>query len=264
MPDALKPIIAAIVVALCATFAQSPPPRPAFDAFEVATIKPSPPDFKGRYITLQGHQLIAKNHTVKTLIAAAYNLTPKAISGGASWVESDHYDILAKPPGEVRPNLEEQMSMMRKLLADRFKLTFHREPKELPVYALTIAKNGPKLRAGTEPADGPKPLLISLAPGSASMAGRNTTTGELASVMQRAALDRPVLDRTDLSGKYDFDLEWAPNESQFGGQGPPQVQDPDKPDLFAAIQQQLGLRLEATRGTVQVLVIDRVERPSEN
>ena len=74
------------------------------------------------------------------MIAAAYNLTPRAISGGPPWVESDHYDILAKPPGEVRPNLDEQMSMLRKLLADRFKLTFHREPKELPIYALTVAK----------------------------------------------------------------------------------------------------------------------------
>ena len=156
------------------------------------------------------------------------------------------------------------MSMIRKLLADRFKLTFRREQKELPIFALTVAKNGPKLRAGTESPDGPKPLLIVLSPQGASMPGRNATMAELASVMQRAALDRPVVDQTGLSKRYDFDLEWTPNDSQFGGQGPPEPREPTKPDLFAAIQQQLGLKLEATRGSVEMLVIDQVERPSEN
>ncbi len=88
------------------------------------------------------HQLVARNHALNTLIAAAYNLSTKAISGGPAWIESDHYDILAKAPGEVRPNLDEQMAMLRKLLADRFKLTFHREQKELSIYALTVAKSG--------------------------------------------------------------------------------------------------------------------------
>jgi uncharacterized protein (TIGR03435 family) len=88
---------------------------------------------------------------------------------------------------------------------------------------------------------------------------------QLASMMQRAVLDRPVLDKTGLSGKYDFDLEWTPDETQFGGQGPPGAPEiPLKPDLFAALQQQLGLRLEAAKGPVEVLVIERVERPSEN
>jgi uncharacterized protein (TIGR03435 family) len=87
---------------------------------------------------------------------------------------------------------------------------------------------------------------------------------QFASMMQRAVLDRPVVDKTGLSGKYDFDLEWTPDETQFGGQGPPGTPESTKPDLFAAIQRQLGLRLEATKGLVAVLIIERVERPSEN
>jgi uncharacterized protein (TIGR03435 family) len=120
--------------------------RPKFDAFEVAAIKPTAPDWSGgRFIRMQSaHQFVARNHALKTLIAAAYNVSPKAISGGPSWIDSDHYDILAKAPGEVRPNLEEQMSMLRKLLADRFKLTFHREQKDMPIYALTVGKERPK------------------------------------------------------------------------------------------------------------------------
>jgi uncharacterized protein (TIGR03435 family) len=245
--------------------AQSPAARPTFEAFDVASIKPTPPDWRaGRYITMQGAQFVGKNHALKTLIAAAYNLSPQAISGGPPWVDSDHYDILAKPPGDIRPNLDEQMRMLRKLLADRFKLVFHRGQKEFSIYALTVAKNGPKLREGAEPAEGPRPLIFVLSPLGATLPGRNATMGELASVMQRAALDRPVVDRTGLTGRYDFDLEWSSNDTQFGGQGPKENPESNRPDLFTAMQQQLGLKLEATRGPVEAFVIDQVERPSEN
>src|SRR5690242_4681639 len=128
-------------------FAQLPAARPRFDEFEVASIKPADPTAPGRFIRMQSaNRFVAKNHTLKTLIAAAYNLNPRAISGAPALIDSDHYDILAKTPGELRPNLDEQMAMLRRLLADRFKLTFHREPKELSIYALTVAKNGPRLK----------------------------------------------------------------------------------------------------------------------
>jgi uncharacterized protein (TIGR03435 family) len=249
--------------------AQSPAAPAKFEAFEVATVKPTGPDPKGRYIRMQSvHQFEAKNHALKTLIAAAYNLSPQAISGGPAWVESDHYDILAKTPNEARPNLDEQMSMLRKLLAERFKLTFHREQKELSIYALTVAKKGSKLQESTASAEphpeGPPPLVFVISPQAVRLPARSASIAELASVLQRAALDRPVVDRTGLSARYDFDLEWAPDETQFGGvlgKGP---DDSVKPDLFAALQQQLGLKLEAIRGPVDALVIDHAERPSEN
>ena len=248
-------------------FAQSPATRPAFNEFEVAAIKPAAPDSQGRYIRMQSaHRFVAKNHTLKTLIEAAYNLTPRAISGGPAWIDSDRYDILAGTPGEVQPNLEEQMSMLRNLLADRFKLTFHREQKEFSINELTVAKAGPKLKESAAP-DGQPSLTNVVFPDRISLPARNATTAQFASMMQRAILDRPVVDKTGLSGRYDFDLEWADDDSQFGGQLRKRASaddSPDKLDLFAALQQQLGLRLEAAKGPIEGLVIDRVERPSEN
>ena len=262
--------VAALVVMATEMFAQTPAQRPAFAAFEVATINPTPQDWTaGRYIRMQSaHQLIAKNYALRILISAAYNLSPQAISGGPEWVDSDHYDILAKTPGEVRPNLDEQMAMLRQLLTDRFKLRFHREPKEFPVYVLTVAKSGSKLKESTESPDaspeGPPPLVFVIAPPNVSVPGRNATVRELANIMQRAALDRPVLDKTGLTGRYDFDLAFTPDETQFGGMVPAGDPETAKPGLFAALQQQLGLRLEATKDIIETIVIDDIQQPSDN
>jgi uncharacterized protein (TIGR03435 family) len=260
---------AALILAASGIFAQSPATRPKFDEFEVASIKPAATDAVGRWIRMQtAHQFAAKNHGITTLIAAAYNQSPRAISGVPAWIDSDRFDIVAKAPNEIRPNLDEQMAMLRKLLADRFKLTFHREKRDLSFYALTVAKGGSKLKESTVSPDafpeGPPPLIFVLAPQVVKLPGRNATMAELASVMQRAALDHPVVDKTGLSGRYDFDLEWAPDETQFGGAIPKSADDSGRPDLFKALQEQLGLKLEATKGPVDVLVIDHVERPSEN
>ena len=252
---------------------QSPARHPAFDAFEVATVKPTPPDdYRGaRLFRMPSvHQFIAQNYPLRILIGVAYNLTPRAITGGPDWIDSDHYDIVAATPGEGRPTLDEQMSMLQKLLLDRFNLTFHREKKEFSIYAITIAKDGPKLKQSTAPPDDPPALIGTVYPAASGgidrvvMPGHNATVVQFASVLQRAILDRPVVDQTGLSGKYDFELEWTPDETQFGGtlpQGPP---DSGKPGIFAALQQQLGLRLEATRGPVDTIVIDRVARPTAN
>ncbi len=250
--------------------AQTPPapaPRPKFDAFEVATIKPVDHDPQGgRYITMQGtNRFIGKNYTLKLMISAAYNLNPHEISGGPEWIESDRYDIAAVTPGEVRPTRDEQMAMLRNLLADRFKLTFHREPKEFSIYELELAKGGPKLKPSTAAPDEPAQLISTVYPPSRMvLPARNASMSDLAALMQRALLDRPVVDKTGLTGKYDFDLEWAPDETQFGGEVPTASSDAPSAPLFTAIQQQLGLKLEATRGPVDALVVDKAERPTEN
>ena len=101
------------------------------------------------------HDLAARNHTVRSLIAAAWNLSPKVIFGGPSWVDSERFDILAKAPGDIRPNLDEQMSMVRRLVADRFQLTYHREAREMRLFALTVAKGGPKMKASDMSAAAP-------------------------------------------------------------------------------------------------------------
>ncbi|HEX4276672.1 MAG TPA: TIGR03435 family protein, partial [Bryobacteraceae bacterium] len=112
--------IAMLIAGAAAMFAQTPAPRPAFEAFDVASIKPAPVDSRARYIRMQGgHQFQVRNYTVRRLIGAAYNLTSRAISGGPAWAESDSYEILAITPGDVQPRTDEQMAMLRKLLADR-------------------------------------------------------------------------------------------------------------------------------------------------
>lgn len=243
--------------------------RPKFESFEVATIRPADPNVQGRYIKMQSaHRFYAHNHTVKTLIEAAYNITSRAVSGGPAWAESDKYEIVAVTPNDVRPTPDEQMTMLRQLLTERFHLSFHREPKEFSVYAITVAKNGPKLKpTALDPnatPDGPPLLAFVLSPEVVRLPAKYTTVAEMASVMQRAVFDRPVIDRTGLTGRYDFDLEFTPDESMFGGLGMKGTAESTKPDLFTAMQEQLGLKLEASRGTIDTVVIDRVDRPADN
>lgn len=257
----LKRAAAALIFLAPVLCAQSAAPD---TAFEVATIKPVSPDAKtGRYIIMQGtNRFVAKYYTLKLMIAAAYDLSPKVISGGPGWMESDHYDIVAVTPGAELPTHDEQMAMLRSLLAERFKLGFHREPKEFSIYVLEVAKGGPKLKESTAPASDPAQLISTVYPQHIHLPARNATMGEFASLLQRALLDRPVVDKTGLAGRYDFDLEWAPDETQFGGEVPVAPSDAPSPPFFTAIEQQLGLRIEATRGVVQALVVDRAERPT--
>jgi uncharacterized protein (TIGR03435 family) len=209
-------------------------------------------------------RFFAPNFSVRALIAAAYGLSPPVIVGGPGWLDADRYDIAAVTPGDVRPNLDEQMAMLRKLLIERCKLTFHREEREFSVYALTVNRNGPKLKASTAPANDPPELVNQVYPGEGvRLPAHNATMAQFVAMMQRSIFDRPVLDRTGLPGRYDFDLEWTPDEFQFDGtlkDNPAST----KPGIFAALQEQLGLKLEATRGPVLAMIIDQVVRPSDN
>jgi bla regulator protein blaR1 len=235
--------------------------------FEVATIKPVENGPKTpRFIKFEGmNRFTVRDYNLKLLIAAAYNMNPKTISGGPAWVESDYYDILALTPGQVRPSHDEQMGMLRKLLADRFKLTFDREQKELSVYVLELAKDGPKLKATTLTTSDPSSVGPGMVyPQKIVMPARNATMNDFASLLQRAILDRPVVNMTGLTGRYDFSLEWAPDETQFGGQLPAASADAPSPPLFQAVQQQLGLRLDPRKGPVSAIVIDQVDHPSPN
>jgi uncharacterized protein (TIGR03435 family) len=243
--------------------------RPKFDAFEVATIKPAGldgPFAQGRWIRMESaNRFVAHNHAVRTLVAAAYDMSPETISGGPSWVDSDRWEILAKTPGDVRPTPNEQMSMLRQLLSDRFKLSFHPQPKELAIFALIVAPGGPKLKETTISPDatpeGPPLVAFALSPAVVRLPARYLSMAEFASLLQRSPLDRPVMDRTRLTGRYDFDLEFAPDESLWNGLLP-RPENSDKPSLLRAMEEQLGLKLESTRGQVETIVIDRVERPT--
>jgi len=256
----------ALLISSIGAHAQPANPRPKFDAFEVATIKPVAPDTKPvRFITMQGdNRFVVKGYTLKGLIAAAYDLSPRVISGGPDWLESNHYDIVAVTPGNVRPVRDEQMQMLRALLTDRFKLAFHREKKEFSIFVLGPAKSGPKLKESSAPADDPPQLISTVYPQRIALPARNATMAAFASLLQRAILDRPVVDKTGLSGRYDFDLEWAPDTSQFGGDVAPASSDAASPPFFSAIQQELGLKLDPTKGPVDALIIDKADLPSAN
>jgi uncharacterized protein (TIGR03435 family) len=233
-------------------------------SFDVATIKPTAPDDRsGRFITMQGaHQLVVKGYTLTFMVAAAFDLPPRLVAGGPAWTDSDRYDIVAATPGDSRPTLDQQMAMLRTLLAERFKLAVHRESRELPVYELTVARRGAKLEKST--ATDQQPLLVNkVFPTHIELPARNATMAQFASMLQRSVLDRPVVDKTGLTGRYDFSLEWTPDETQFDGRLPASLTSSgEKPDLFAALEAQIGLKLESSRGSVDVIVIDRVDRPT--
>lgn len=250
----------------------APPPRlkpMAADApmsFEVATIKPSKPGAQGKGITMQGpRQFATINTTMNDLVSFAYGVQERQIVGAPSWFDSDHFDIQAEPEAEGMPNRKQLEAMLKKLLTDRFKLAFHREKKELSVYAIVVGKGGPKM---TKSAGDPNGLPGLFFRGLGSMVATNSNMSDLAGLFQSSVLDRPVVDQTELSGRFDFTLRWTPDDTQFASFGPrPKVatEDPNAPpDLFAAIQEQLGLRLVATKAPVDVLVIDHVEKPSGN
>ena len=258
---------AVLVVSAWGMVAQPPAARPNFDAFEVATIKPADPGPQsGRYIVMQGtNRFVEKNYTLRLLIAAAYDLNPRTVSGGPAWMDSAHYDIEGVTPGNVKPSHDEQMQMLRKLLVERFGLRFHRDAKVFQIYELVVAKDGPKMKAATEAPDDPAVVGPGVVyPQRVSLPAKNATMGSFVSLLQRAIVDRPVVDKTGLTGRYDFELNWAPDESQFEGSVPAASSDAPVPGLFTAMEEQLGLKLIATRGPVDALVVDRAERPSAN
>lgn len=245
----------------------APPRAMAADAplaFEVATIKPSNPDTPGKLFTIRGREVLTINTTLADLITMSHGVHLRQVVGGPPWMESDKFDITGRPQAEGTPSTVQLRGMILTLLQDRFKLTTHTEKREMPAYALTVGTGTPKLTKNETNPNGPPGLLFK---GLGVLPAVNATMGDFAAVLQLAVLDRPVIDRTGLQGRFDFTLSWTPDESQFRSMGvpvPPPPADAKFPGLFTAIQEQLGLRLERVNAPVEVIVIDRVERPSEN
>lgn len=244
-----------------------PPPKPmAGDAvFEVATIKPSNPDNPGKSILVGrggANLFTTTNSTVQDLIVFAYGIHVRQLTNAPSWIETTPYDITGKPDRPGMPNDTQVRAMVQKLLADRFQLSFHREKKELSAYTINVGKGGPKLAKNDS--GGLLPGFGGRGPGSIGV--QNSSMEQFASFLQARILDRPVVDQTGLSGKFDFTLVWRPDQlATPGPNAPPLPADIEsRSDIFGAFQEQLGLKLEATKTPVEVLVIDRVEKPSEN
>ena len=246
--------------------------------FDVATIKPSaPPSITytiggvpyapKSFHFMPGGGLQTQGATLKDLVVLAYDVLPNRIQGGHPWAAVDRYDVTAKvTEGEGDPatltDAERQKwterirLRTRALLASRFNLAVHKETREFAMYELHVDKNGPKADA----------LKESSATSGIAFRGYMLSNGgdmhELVSLLS-SQLQKPVVDKTGLTGKYDFTLRWATEQLSLVPGTP--TGDADKlPSIFTALREQLGLRLDSTKGPLEVLVIDRAEKPSEN
>ena len=238
------------------SLAQTPAAQPTF---EVASIKPAKPG-PGHIFEVSPSGSLTWQTSVGQAIRIAYKVKPPFdIYGAPGWVDSEEYIIVAKPPEGsplINPmNLPQETEFLQRvqaLLAERF---------HLAVYALVVAKNGPKLKA----ADTTQTFRLRRTGHGAIVNDGGAKIGMLVSLLANN-FDRPVLDETGLTGLYSFNLKWTP-DAPAAAPGQPQpstADDATGPSLFTALQEQLGLRLEAKRKPVEVLIVDHVERPTEN
>jgi len=237
-------------------------------SFEVASIKLNTSGLASSRTSSRDNGFVATNTTVKFLIISAFNLKDFQLSGGPTWVASDRYDVNAR----VREGAKYTREMLRTLLEERFKLVTHRESRDDAIYSLVVAhadgRLGPRLKPtatldctpgrGANPG-GPLTSPCSFNSSIGDVTGKMSAVGQgleaLAALLGNFGLGRLVVDRTGLTGRYDFELQWSydalrPNADAAG-----------EPGLFTALQEQLGLKLETARGPVEFVVIDSIERP---
>jgi uncharacterized protein (TIGR03435 family) len=238
-------------------------------SLDVATIKPSQPGAQGKGFGFRGSELVTFNTNMNDLIAFAYGLHAKQIIGAPDWFSTDMFDIAGKPDVPGRPSIKQMETMVQKLLVDRCALKFHHEQKELSVYAIRVAGGGPKMSKTTAGPNDPPGFGFR---GLGDLIVRNLSMAEFATWMQSSVMDKPVVDQTGLKDKYDFTLKWTPDDSQFAQfrtavtpAPKPAGDDPNAPpSLYTAVQETLGLKIEATKAPDDVIVIDHVEKPSPN
>lgn len=285
--------VAAVVVPIAVGMLSAPPVQAQSTAqtasakVAVASIKPAalnPENFMFGVRPMPGGRISAVNVTLKMVIARAYGLQGYQLSGGPGWADTVRYNIEAKPDMPVENEWKE---MLQNLLIDRFQLAFHRETKELPVYALVLARKDGKLGPGMveskeggcaerdpskpmgPPGPGQLPYCGNVLGGAGQLTGTAANIGDVA-VMLSLSVGRKVIDKTGLTGKYDITLKYTPGEDQRsmmvapGAPPPPAPADTSGPSLFTGLQEQLGLKLESQRRPVEIFVIDSAEKPSGN
>lgn len=238
---------APLLLFACLAYSQTAQP-----AFDVASIKPSSSPILDFRIQ-PGGRLEILGQTLNVIIRQAFNVKHYQIAGGPSWIEEDRFDIIAKAEGE--PNRETVLAMLRTLLADRFKLKARREAREGNVYNLVVVKNGPKLNPAT--GDRSYIRLQRLTP--MDQKGINYALDAKKATMAMFAdrlidtVGRPVIDRTGLTGEFDFRVDYSIDDNPETGL-----------PIFIALQNQLGLKLESAKGPIETLVIEHAEKPSGN
>jgi bla regulator protein BlaR1 len=254
--------------------------------FEVASIKPAAPDARGMFIKNDpGGRITLTNMTLKEMIVIAWKVQPYQVSGGPPWVQSARYDVSTK--AESTPNADQMQQMLQALFEERFQLVIRQETKEMPIYALVLARKdgklGPQMTETTcvtydrdhppPPPEPGKPRAMGCGGrqmGPANLRGSGVQVADLPQMLSRM-LGRTVIDRTGLTAKYDMNAEWTPDEgllAQMQMMAPPGSERPTFPEggpsIYTAFQEQLGLKLESQKGPVEVLVIEKAEKPTEN
>jgi uncharacterized protein (TIGR03435 family) len=248
--------LAATVILLLAAWAFGQTAAPP--TFEVASIKPSGAEPGSSGIFEDKGRIHAKNCTLRRCIRGAYNVPETLILGGPKWIDDERYDIEAKAPGLAGGH--EMMIMLQSLLAERFNLVFHRETRPMSGYALVVAKSG--LKAPPSAPDGSSRTNSRRG----GIDAQGCTMADLALKLSEA-VHLPVADFTTAEGRFDFKLQWNPDDGQArppSGDKPASTPVDSGPSIFAALQEQLGLRLESRKVPTEVLVIDRADKPSEN
>ncbi len=254
----------AVALALAATLAQAPAPKPSF---EVATIKRNVSQGQNGSMNVDpGERFRAVNAPVLWMMSFAYAtgpaaLRPEQIVNAPDWLDSEHYDIVAKGPGappvkDASPFNDRMRLMLQSLLEERLKLRMHREKREMPVYVLVRANAagtlGPRLKQST-PDCFKGTVRCGFAGGPSGVIKTGAITMDLLTQLLANSAGRIVIDRTELTGGYDIDLEYSPDQRAT-----------DQPSVFTAVQEQLGLKLDAAREPVDVVVVDHIERPVED
>jgi uncharacterized protein (TIGR03435 family) len=273
------------------TTATAPTAQPdSFQAFEVASVRVNRSSPQGRFFRQQpGGRFEVTNMPLRDLIQFAYQVRNFQVEGGPDWIGTTSFDIVAKAPGEVPPVAPGQTSpymlMMRALLAERFKLVVRDETREMPIYALALARSdgkvGPQLSVSTtdcaalmKAAQGGAPPAptdrvncgLRIGPGRLDMGAFGLS--EMANALGML-LQRTVVNRTGLTANFDASMKFAPEQLPGmplpppGAPGAPPI-DPDAPSIFTALQEQLGLKLDSTRGPVRLVVVERAEMPTED
>ncbi len=268
MRSQIIPMVLATIAMIVSLRGQAPGVPRSQPAFGVVSVKPNTSGEQGGTSRAQPGRYQGINVTLKRMITLAYRPVQEFV-GGPDWINTAHFDVDARAEGS--PSQEQMLEMLRTMLADRFKLVVHKELKESPVYALTLARRdgrpGSRLTpsaAECQPPDSGRGAPSPQAPaprcgfrlGDGVLSGRGATMSRLAGEL--SFVGRQVIDRTGLTGSFDIDLEWTPD-------APGAAPSPDAgPSIFTAIQEQLGLKLEPSTAQLEIVVIDSAERPAEN
>jgi uncharacterized protein (TIGR03435 family) len=235
------------------------PAAMAMDAdpdWEVVSVKAADPDDHYDFFNIKGRHVVIRNESVLDILRTAYGMQKSQFVGLPDWVKTERYNVDGVPDAAGMPDADQMHALMRKLLAERFGLKAHHEQREMDVYALTVAKGGPRMEPSKSAPDAMPGNAGGQDNGRQTRKYWNVSMANFAPMLQ-FNVDRPVVDQTGIQGRYDFTMKWTVDQER--------ATEPDAPPvLFTAIQEQIGLKLEPTKAPADVLVVDAIERPTAN